>query len=167
MSKIKKIAILGVLAAIYAALTLLLAPISYREIQFRISESLCLLPFLYPSTSYGLFVGCLVANLLNPAGINVLDIVFGSLATLIACFATTKIKHKILTPIPMTVANGIIVGAVLAFQYAPDNFLTTFFLYGAQVAFGELVVGYVIGLPLLTAFEKYGDKIGLKQMKRG
>ena len=154
---IKKIVMPGVIAAAYMCLTLLFAPISYAGVQFRVSEALCLLPFLYPESSYGLFCGCLLANLLNPAGINILDVVFGSLATLAAGIATSKIRRKAFAPLPMAIFNGIIVGAVLAFTYAPDNFLLMYAVFGAQVAAGELAVGYVIGLPLISALEKYTD----------
>lgn len=73
----------AVVGALYAVLTMVLAPISYGALQFRVSEVLCILPFFMPSTAWGLFVGCIVANLMSTAG--VLDVVFGSLATLITC----------------------------------------------------------------------------------
>ena len=68
----------ALIAAIYAVLCAALAPISYGEVQFRISEALTILPLLMPEAIPGLFVGCLIANLIGGAGI--LDIVFGSLA---------------------------------------------------------------------------------------
>lgn len=73
----------AVVGALYAVLTMVLAPISYGALQFRVSEVLCILPFFMPFTAWGLFVGCIVANLMSTAG--VLDVVFGSLATLITC----------------------------------------------------------------------------------
>ena len=83
----RKLAAAAVTGAAYAALTMLLAPISYGAIQCRVSEVLCILPFFIPCTAWGLFAGCAIANLLSAAGI--FDVVFGSLATLLAalcCF---------------------------------------------------------------------------------
>ena len=71
----------AIIGALYAVLTMVLAPISYGPVQFRVSEVLCILPFFMPCTSWGLFIGCIVANLMSAAGL--LDVVFGSLATLI------------------------------------------------------------------------------------
>ena len=73
----------AVVGALYAVLTMVLAPISYGALQFRVSEVLCILPFFMPFTACGLFAGCIVANRMSTAG--VLDVVFGSLATLITC----------------------------------------------------------------------------------
>ena len=78
----EKLIIPAVVGALYAALTMLLAPISYGNLQFRISEALCVLPVFFPYTSVGLFLGCALANMISAAGI--LDVVFGSLATLCA-----------------------------------------------------------------------------------
>ncbi len=82
----RKLAAAAVTGAAYAALTMLLAPISYGAIQCRVSEVLCILPFFIPCTAWGLFAGCAIANLLSAAGI--FDVVFGSLATLLAALCT-------------------------------------------------------------------------------
>ena len=81
----RKLAAAAVTGAAYAALTMLLAPISYGAIQCRVSEVLCILPFFIPCTAWGLFAGCAIANLLSAAGI--FDVVFGSLATLLAALS--------------------------------------------------------------------------------
>ena len=72
----RKLTAAAVTGAAYAALTMLLAPISYGAIQCRVSEVLCILPFFIPCTAWGLFAGCAIANLLSAAGI--FDVVFGS-----------------------------------------------------------------------------------------
>ena len=72
----------AILAAIYAVITIILAPISYGQIQVRISEALTILPYFTPAAIPGLFVGCIVSNIFGGGGL--IDIVFGSLATLIA-----------------------------------------------------------------------------------
>ena len=73
----------AIIAALYAALTLLLAPISYGNIQCRVSEAFTVLPMVLPQSIPGLFVGCLIANIFSPTP-SIWDIVFGSLTTLIA-----------------------------------------------------------------------------------
>lgn len=77
----------AIIAALYAALTMLLAPISYGAIQCRVSEAFTLLPMLLPEAIPGLFLGCLISNLFSPV-VTIWDIVFGSLATLLAACGT-------------------------------------------------------------------------------
>ena len=136
------------IAAIYAALTLLLAPISYGDWQCRVSEALTMLPLLFPQAIPGLFVGCVLANLLGPSA-GVLDIVFGSLATLIAAVGTWYFrKNKWLAAACPVLANGIIVGLVLTLSYN-----LPFALTALQVAAGELLA-VIMGLILVKALEK-------------
>ena len=154
---VMKLSVSAVTAAIYAALTMLLAPISYGEIQLRVSEALCIAPFFFPCTAPGLFVGCLIANLLSPIG--ALDIVFGSLATLLAALCTAAIGrtgrgwHQCVFACLMPVLfNAVIVGAVIAFSSTPEPFsaagLSAFGAAAFWVGLGELAVMFVIGLPL-------------------
>lgn len=75
----------AVLAAVYAALTITLPVPQYGAVQIRFAEALTVLPFLFPAATPGLFVGCIIANLFSPF---VLDVVFGSMATLLACLWT-------------------------------------------------------------------------------
>lgn len=158
----KKLVYPALAGAVYAALTMVLAPISYGGVQLRVSEVLCMLPFFLPETAVGLFLGCALANTISAAGL--LDIVFGSLATLLAGLLTAAAgrgyrqagrletpptKQCLLGLLPPVVCNGIIVGAVLAAAFTPDAFWPGFALFGAQVALGELVVMLVLGLPLM------------------
>ena len=148
----------AIVGALYAALTLLSSVfgIAYGPVQFRISEALCLLPFLFPETAWGLFVGCWVANLISPYG--PLDMVVGSLATLLAALWTAKCRRKWLAPLPPVVCNGILIGAVLAWQQSGsgETFLPAFALNGLSVALGEAVVCFALGLLLLRAVENTG-----------
>ena len=148
----------AIVGALYAALTLLSSVfgIAYGPVQFRISEALCLLPFLFPETAWGLFVGCWVANLISPYG--PLDMVVGSLATLLAALWTAKCRRKWLAPLPPVVCNGILIGAVLAWQQSGsgETFLPAFALNGLSVALGEAVVCFALGLLLLRAVERTG-----------
>lgn len=79
----RRIVTAAIVGALYAVLTIVLAPISYGPVQCRISEVLCILPFFMPCTTWGLFFGCAIANIASAAGLP--DIIFGSLATLVAC----------------------------------------------------------------------------------
>ena len=104
-TRLQKLCRAAVIGALYAAVTLLLAPISYGNLQCRVSEALCILPWFFPETSWGLFVGCLLANLLGGNG--PLDIIFGSLATLIACLITARVKARGLALLPPVVVNAV------------------------------------------------------------
>ncbi len=152
----------AVVGALYAVLTMVLAPISYGALQFRVSEVLCILPFFMPFTAWGLFVGCIVANLMSTAGI--LDVVFGSLATLITCLCIARcgkmgntLKVRLLACLMPVIWNGLIVGATLTTALAGLNPLThfgAFLVFAGEVALGELGVMYLIGLPLMTYLPK-------------
>lgn len=144
----RSITLSAAIAGLYAALTLLLAPISYGDWQCRVSEALTMLPLLMPQAIPGLFVGCILANLLGPSA-GITDIVFGSLATLIAAIGTWYFrKNKWLAAACPVVANGVIVGLVLSL-----SFNLPFFLTAIQVAAGELLA-VIIGLVLVKALEK-------------
>lgn len=137
----------AMIAAIYAVLTLLFAPISYGMIQVRISEMLMVLPFFTPAAIPGLFVGCLIANIFG--GYGVLDIVFGSLATLLSAFLVAKIDNKFLVPLPPVIVNALVVGFVLHLVLEIPFYLTAFW-----VGVGQLIACYGLGLPLLLLLEK-------------
>ena len=149
----------AVIAALYAALTLLLAPISYGNLQCRVSEALTILPVLFPEAIPGLTVGCLLANLLGSA--TPWDVIFGTLATLIAAVLTyatrsalwTKWKLPVLSAVWPVLSNGIIVGIILSVTFNLPLFLTML-----EVAVGELVALF-IGLLLYPALEKLKDHI--------
>ena len=152
----RQMTVAAIVGALYAALTLLSSVfgIAYGPVQFRFSEALCVLPFLFPETAWGLFAGCWVANLLSPYGLP--DMIIGSLATLIAALWTSKCRSKWLAPLPPVVCNGILVGAVLAWQQTgfDDAFLPAFLFNGGSVALGEAAVCFILGLVLLRTMEK-------------
>jgi uncharacterized membrane protein len=104
MNLTRRITVPAVIGAVYAVLTLLLAEISFGPWQVRVSEALTVLPFLYPPAAWGLFVGCFISNILGTG--NILDIVFGSLATLLAGLLTSKCKRPALAP--LLVAEGTV-----------------------------------------------------------
>lgn len=111
----RSLCVSAVIAALYAAMTLLLAPISYGPIQLRLSEAMTLLPILLPQAVPGLFVGCLIANLYTGM---LTDIIFGSLATLLAAIGTYLLRKKPLLAAACPVAaNAVIVGLVLSMSF--------------------------------------------------
>ena len=148
----RKIAFGGILAAVYAVVTVLTASFAYGPIQFRLAEALCVLCFFTPSAVWGLTLGCLLANLFSP--VSSLDIVIGTLGTLIGCFAASKCRKPWLVPVPVILANAILVGAELAYVYTPNQFFPSFLLMGGEVALGEAAVLYVLGMPLLLLLKR-------------
>ena len=113
----------ALIGALYAVLTLAAAPISYGLMQVRISEALSVLPYFTAAAVPGLFVGCIVANLLGGAALY--DVIFGSLATLLAALLTRWFKKrgfsKWLAPLPAVLVNAVIVGALMCLVYMPGE----------------------------------------------
>ena len=152
----------GIIAALYVATTLLLAPISYGAVQCRVSEALCLLPVLTPAAVPGLAIGCLVANLLG-SGVWY-DVVFGTMATVLAALLTRKFKDKpFLASLPPVISNGIIVGCVVyfAYEYVPAAGVQAapLLLTMGSVALGEAVACCVLGVILVRALKKLPGKV--------
>lgn len=140
----------AVIAAVYTALTLLLMPLSYGVMQIRVSEALTILPALTPAAIPGLFIGCLISNMIGPYGI--LDMVLGGTATLIAAIASYRLRSRpLLVPLPPIITNGIIIGAMLHYAYSVPVSLPVAILW---VAVGEAIACYGLGLPLLKYLRK-------------
>ena len=145
-SDLRKMTLCAVVAALYAAITLLTAPLSYGLVQFRLSEALVVLCAMEPVLGVGITVGCLIANLFST--VTALDVVVGTLATALACFWTARCRNRWLLPLPNVLVNAVLVGGMLAFVLFPENVTVGFAIAAAQVGFGELAVMYVLGLPL-------------------
>jgi len=145
----------AVIAALYVVLVVIFNYMSFGPIQFRIAEALTILPYFTPAAIPGLFVGCLIANILG--GAIVWDIVFGSIATLIGAVGTFLLrKNKWLAPIPPILANTIIVPFVLRYAYGSEGMFAMFFV---TVGAGEIIVCGIIGMMLLFALNPYKNKI--------
>lgn len=142
----------AIVAALYVALTFVSAffGLSSQVVQLRLSEVLCVLPIFMPAAIPGLFVGCLLANALT--GCVVLDIVFGSVATLIGAVGTYLLrKHPRLALLPPILANTIIVPFVLRYGYgAPD----AIWFMMATVGLGEILSVGVLGTIFYQAIHK-------------
>ena len=145
----------AMIAAIYVVLTLIFAPISFGEVQVRISEALTILPLFTPAAIPGLFIGCLLANIIG--GCIIWDILFGSLATLIGAFFGYKLRsNRWLVPIPAIVANTVIVPLVLMYGYGVNLPLPLLML---SIAAGEVLSCYVLGELLAAILSPYKNVI--------
>ena len=164
----------AMIAAIYVVLTLLANAFGLANyaIQVRFSEALTILPFFTPAAIPGLFVGCIISNILT--GCMPLDVIFGSLATLLGALGTYAVGrmsrkaaaaskssleqkkhttfHKIIAPLPPVVSNTLIVPYVLAYVYQFEGSIPYFML---TVGAGEVISCGVLGLILLFSLEKY------------
>ena len=160
----KRLTRTAIIAAIYAVVTIAIAPLSYMGVQFRISEILVLLAVFDPLYIGGLTLGCLIANLLGPNG--PLDVILGTLATFISVYAiylTGKIVKNyraklLIASIWPTLFNGLIIGWMLNMLYGLPLVLSM-----GQVALGELVVITCIGVPLfLLAGSRFKNALTFK-----
>lgn len=146
----------AMIAAIYVVLTYVFAPFSFGEVQIRIAEALTILPVFTPAAIPGLFVGCIVGNILGGAILP--DIIFGSIATLIGAVFTYQLRNKnrFFAPLPPIIANTVIVPFVLRYGYGvalPIPFMML------TVCIGEVVGCGVLGLVLYTALNRYRNVI--------
>ena len=158
--KIKNLVTTGVIAALYSAMTLTLAPISYGIVQLRVSEVLTVLPAFSKKSVWGITIGCLVSNYFGMAfsgSAGIIDVIFGTLATFLAAICSYLArKNKWLVPLFPTLFNGIIVGGYLHFiAFKTVNL----FLCMLLVALGEGIVTYALGIPLINFINKH-KKIG-------
>lgn len=161
----KRLVRTAVIAALYAVLTLFLAPISYGNIQFRISEIMVLLAFFDPFYIGGLTLGCFVANILGPNGM--IDAIFGTIATFISVYAISitgkyiknDTKALIVASLWPVIFNGIIIGWELNYLYQ-----LPFILSILEVAFGEFVIVTIVGIPVMKLINsKYGKVLATHQ----
>ena len=151
----KQLAIAGIIAALYAVLSYFSSVfgVAYGPIQCRFSEALCVLPYFTPAAVPGLFLGCLVANLLSPYG--ALDILFGSLATLLAALWTARVRRKWMAPLPPVICNAVLVGAVITMQQVSSDLFLGAFAYNAlTVGLGEALACCLLGGALLHLFSR-------------
>lgn len=151
----------AIIAAVYALLTIAVAPIGSGLLQCRISEALCVLPCFTPAAIPGLFIGCLLANLLM--GNIPIDIVLGSLATLVSAACTYWICRRVsgkarllLAPLPAILCNAAVIGWVLAYAYQVG---APYWVCAAYVGAGQAIACYGGGIPLMKVLERYGAKV--------
>ena len=143
----------AIIAALYVVLTVAFAPLSFGAVQIRVSEMLTILPLFTPAAVPGLFLGCILANLIG--GAIVWDVLFGSLATLLGAWLGYLLReNRWLVPLPTVLANAVIVPFVLKYGYGLELPLHLMSFY---VALGELAGCYVLGELLATVLLKRRD----------
>ncbi|MBQ4121948.1 MAG: QueT transporter family protein [Clostridia bacterium] len=146
----------AVIGALYAALTFVFGAFSFGMIQFRVSEVLTILPFFTPAAIPGLTVGCLVANLITG---NIFDIIFGTLATLVAALLSYLFrKNSFLVTIPPVVINALVIPFILKFTY-PDCEGEALWLMMLTVGAGQALACCAVGYPLLLTLKKRGTRL--------
>lgn len=174
---------IGIIAALYTVLTLITIPIAFGPIQVRISEALTLLPLVMPEAIPALFLGCILSNIISAYG--VFDIVFGSLATLLAGFLTFLIgrvfrfykkneitlenKKKAYTTmffryflggLPPVLINAIVIPLIIYFVSTPEGYWINF----ASILATQAIWVYALGIPMILVLEKrFGDKLKISK----
>ncbi len=146
----------AIVAALYAVLTMALAPISYGMIQFRLSEVMTLLAFINPVYIVGLTLGTLIANFASQLGMA--DMVFGTLATFISVFLMSKTKRMWMASLWPSIVNGVIIGTMIyVLGFVPQGFGLPAAI--GFVFFGEFVVVTLIGVPLFKYLIQKQDRL--------
>ncbi len=168
----------GVIAALYVVLSLLTYQFSYLQIQCRVAEALCMMIFYTPAGAIGVTIGCLLTNIF---GGNVLDMIFGTLATMIAAFLTIPIvkvikkkcgktlnlKHSLLIPIPTVIVNTIVIPLVLYFGYGVTEMgsatgrNSVLLLLAFSIFAGEVISCYVFGPVIVTIVNRLRGRLNL------
>lgn len=164
---VRELTLAAMVAAMYAVMGYFghVFGLTFGPVQFRFAEALTLLPFLFPAATPGLFVGCLITNLLSPYG--PLDLVVGSVATLLAALWTQRVKNRWVAPVPAILCNAVLVGFTIAWSESGGNaetLLAAWVFQGGKLAVEEGLVCYVLGEFLLSALMKM--KLGPKFLDR-
>lgn len=152
---LRRIVRAGVISSAYVGLTYVLAPISFGQLQFRVAEALTVLPILYPEAVPALFIGCLLANIIGPYGI--LDIVFGSLTTLLAAVLTRVFRKSAIAYFWPIALNALIVSAYLSLLVETK---ASYWLFVFSIGISEAGSVLFIGIPLIKFLRSsYPDTI--------
>ncbi|MBQ9709733.1 MAG: QueT transporter family protein [Clostridia bacterium] len=153
----------GVTAALYAGLTIAFGSLAYGPLQIRPAEALCVLPLFFPETIFGLFVGCAMANLLS--GYGAIDIVLGSIATLVAavctygigCLFKQNVASALLGGLPPVLVNAIVIPFVIILA-TPGEGMGSYWVWFAQMLLTQSVWVYVLGMPLYFGIRRIKGK---------
>ncbi len=146
------------IAAVYTVLCVVLAPISYGTVQIRISEALTLFAVFSPEAIVGVTIGCFLSNLIASAPV---DMVFGTLATLVAGILTYRLRHlrtkglAIAASIPPVIVNALVVGAELTLLYYPKGSPFWIWLINiTSVGAGQIISCSTLGVFLIYLIER-------------
>lgn len=150
---IKRISRAAVIAALYTALTIIsnIFGLASGAVQLRLSEALCLLPIIFPESIWGLFIGCLLSNIIT--GCVIWDIIFGSLATALAAYLSYRLRrHIVLALIPPVVINAVVVPFILKYAYGIGE---AWWYLCLTVGLGELIVCSLLAPILIRGIKKH------------
>ena len=157
---VRKLARCGMVAALYVVLCMALQPFSYGAVQVRVAEALCLLPVFGAEYIAGVVLGCFLANLL---GSTIVDVIFGTLATLLACLVTYKLRNirikglAIPASLPPVLFNAVIIGIEIAVMFPDPTSSAPIWLAcitnGISVGIGELISCTILGVLLVKIIE--------------
>ena len=157
---VRKLVRCGVVAAIYVVLCMALQPLSYGAVQVRVAEALCLLPVFGAEYIAGVVLGCFLANLL---GSTIVDVIFGTLAPLLACLVTYKLRNirfkglAVAASLPPVLFNAVIIGIEIAVMFPDPTSSAPIWLAcitnGISVGIGELISCTVLGVLLVKIIE--------------
>ncbi len=157
MNKTRFLTQSAMIATLYVVLVEIFKPFSYGIMQVRVAEALTVLPYFTPAAIPGLTLGVLISNIIGPYGL--LDIVVGTLATLIAAYLSFKMRRKSLVPLPPVLVNAVIIGGMLYYIFLGTPDAMPILPIMAWVGLGQVVACYGLGYPLMKILEKYKDKI--------
>ena len=147
--KWKPLALGGIIAALYVALVWAILPLASGAVQIRFAEALAVMPVFTPAGIPGVAIGCFLANLLT--GAVPMDVIFGTLATLIGAVGTRLLRgHRFLSLLPPILANVIILPFVFRYAYGMEGSLWYFAL---TVGIGEIISVGILGSLLRLALE--------------
>ncbi len=162
---------IGVIAALYVALTYAFMPFAFGPIQVRPAEALCILPLFFPEAIPALYVGCMLSNLASP--FLVYDVFLGSLATLLAALATYLVGRLSKNPwkkiafggLAPAIFNAIIIPIIIVFLcdsgVGYETQAAAYFSYAATLFFTECIWVYALGAPLYFFINKHKEKLRL------
>lgn len=139
----------AVISAIYVVLSLILQPVQFGPVQFRVSEALVMLPLVLPESILGVTVGCMLANIASPFGLA--DVLIGGGATLVSAWLTYLLKNKpVLACLPPVIVNAFAIPVVFALSVPGDVYLLSVLYVGAS----EALVVFLLGLPLAKLIKR-------------
>ena len=145
----------ALIASIYVVLTIAFRPISFGPIQFRISEALCVLPFFTAAAIPGVTIGCLISNMIG--GAVLVDVVFGTLATLIGAIGSRLLRgNRYLVSIPPILSNTLIIPWVLKYAYGSEDLVWYMMI---TIGIGEILAIGVLGQCLISVLARYRKMI--------
>ncbi len=137
----------ALIAGLYVIITYALSPVSFGPLQFRASEALTVLPILYPESIPALFIGVLLSNIIG--GLGLVDIIGGSLVTLLAAYGTYYFRDTFLAYLSPIVLNGFLISIYLHLLFEIPYWITV-----VQISVSEAIVVILLGYPLIQVLKR-------------